>query len=120
MRDSKEYLTATAGQWTGSLLCEHKFVVFVIVCGRQKEGGSCGFVVVVGLLGGGDTRGISVSLVETARKQQTGFTLKVRAARRGVLIEFTMNAKLFHRQCFKKHEIHLKLHCTCPALPLNT
>lgn len=71
--------------------------------------------------GGGDTRGISVSLVETARKQQTGFTLKVaRAARRGVLIEFTMNAKLFHRQCFKKHEIHLKLHCTCPALPLNT
>lgn len=53
MRDSKEYLTATAGQWTGSLLCEHEFVVFVIVCGRQKEGGSCGFVVVVGLLGGG-------------------------------------------------------------------
>lgn len=59
MRDSKEYLTATAGQWTGSLLCEHEFVVFVIVCGRQKEGGSCGFVVVVGLLGGGETPGAS-------------------------------------------------------------
>lgn len=38
MRDSEGYLTATAGQWIGSLLCEHEFVVFVIVCGRQKEG----------------------------------------------------------------------------------
>lgn len=98
------------------------WVCCVCDCVWETEGGggAVGLWWWWGCLGGGDTRGISVSLVETARKQQTGFTLKVRAARRGVLIEFTMNAKLFHRQCFKKHEIHLKLHCTCPALPLNT
>lgn len=59
---------------------------------------------VVGLLGGGgDTRGIAVSLVETARKQQTGFTLKVRAAR------IHYECKTISQTILQKTRFHLKI-----------
>lgn len=71
MRDRREYLTVTAGQWTGSLLCVSERVVFVIVCVRQRdEEGAVGWW-------GENASGSTVSLAETTRNRQRGFVHKL-------------------------------------------